>query len=237
LWSTSIKDLFLGGVTAGVKGLTIEVCDFDSMTSDDVLGTAVVPPKDIYNAHEERLVYPLLIDGKDGFYVESGGSIAIRIRRATEDDKKFLATYQEYDERNETSGLLQKKEKKQKRGQHGISFFQSMLETKVKTFVEDGKKIEKYKVLPFPDPELFSDTDSSTSPPSDHTDTDASESGDPIWKTEDEIECNTLKPSRRYQHIGSGKIARVYLEVLACNNLPNMENIQAFGRNKTDAFV
>jgi hypothetical protein len=237
LWSTSIKDLFLGGVTAGVKGLTIEVCDFDSMTSDDVLGTAVVPPKDIYNAHEERLVYPLLIDGKDGFYVESGGSIAIRIRRATEDDKKFLATYQEYDERNETSGLLQKKEKKQKRGQHGISFFQSMLETKVKTFVEDGKKIEKYKVLPFPDPELFSDTDSSTSPPSDHTDTDASESGDPMWKTEDEIECNTLKPSRRYQHIGSGKIARVYLEVLACNNLPNMENIQAFGRNKTDAFV
>ena len=94
-----------------------------------------------------------------------------------------------------------------------------MLETKVKTFVEDGKKIEKYKVLPFPDPELSSDTDSSTSPPSDHTDTYASESGDPMWKTEDEIECNTLKPSRRYQHIGSGKIARVYLEVLACNNL------------------
>jgi hypothetical protein len=224
LWSTSIKDLFLGGVTAGVKGLTIEVCDFDSMTSDDVLGTAVVPPKDIYNAHEERLVYPLLIDGKDEYHVESGGSIAIRIRRATDYHKKFLATYQEYDERNETSGLLQKKEKKQKRGQHGISFFQSMLETKVKTFVEDGKKIEKYKVLPFPDPELSSDTDSRNF-------------ADPMWKTEDEIECNTLKPSRRYQHIGSGKIARVYLEVLACNNLPNMENIQAFGRNKTDAFV
>ena len=138
LWSTSIKDLFLGGVTAGVKGLTLEVCDFDSMTSDDVLGTAVVPPKDIYNAHEERLVYPLLIDGKDGFYVESGGSIAIRIRRATVDDKAFLATYQEYDERNETSGLLQKKEQKQKRGQHGISFFQKSLNLYMKTF---GKEL------------------------------------------------------------------------------------------------
>ena len=107
LWSTSIKDLFLGGVTAGVKGLTLEVCDFDSMTSDDVLGTAVVPPKDIYNAHEERLGYPLLIEDEDGFYLESGGSIAIRIRRATDYEKEFLEEeYESNDTMEAAQGLV-----------------------------------------------------------------------------------------------------------------------------------
>ena len=60
---------------------------------------------------------------------------------------------------------------------------------------------------------------------------------DHLWKTKDEIESETMKPSQTYQSIGSGKIARVFLEILACNDLPNKENVQAFGRNKTDAFV
>ena len=104
LLSSSIKDLFLSG---GVKGLTLEVCDFDSMTSDDVLGTAVVPPKDIYNAHEERLGYPLLIEDEDGFYLESGGSIAIRIRRATDYEKEFLEEeYESNDTMEAAQGLV-----------------------------------------------------------------------------------------------------------------------------------
>jgi len=45
-----------------------------------------------------------------------------------------------------------------------------------------------------------------------------------------------MQPSRQYQYVGSGKIAKVYLEILACDNLPNMETVGHFG-NKTDAFV
>jgi hypothetical protein len=77
------------------------------MTSDDVLGTAVVPPKDIYNAHEERLGYPLLIEDEDGFYLESGGSIAIRIRRATDYEKEFLEEeYESNDTMEAAQGLV-----------------------------------------------------------------------------------------------------------------------------------
>jgi len=237
LFTTSVRELFLGDINVGVQGLMLEVCDFNSKGSDDVLSTALVPPKDIYNAKEERLIYPLpLFLEEQQENVE--GSIAVRIRRATGYDKEFLSAYEEYEKRNETTGVLQKnnhQKGKKKRGEYGSGTLKSMLEKKVKTFVENGKKIEKYKVLPFPDPELVTGTDSSTDD-SNHADTDSFCSGDPIWKTASEIENITMQPSRHYLYIGSGNIARVYLEILACNNLPN-KDIPLFGRKKSDPFV
>ena len=231
LFTTSVRELFLGDINEGVQGLMLEVCDFKSRGANNVLSTALIPPKDIYNAKEERLIYPL------HFFLEEQqenmeGSIAVRIRRATDYDKEFLFAYEEYGKRDETTDVLQRN-KHQK--ECGSGTLKSMLEKKVKTFVENGKKIEKYKVLPFPDPELVTDTDSSTDD-SNHADTDSLSSADPIWKTANEIENITMQPSRHYQYIGSGNIARVYLEILACNNLPH-KDISLFGRKKSDPFV
>ena len=78
--------------------------------------------------------------------MESQGAIAVRLRCATDYDKEFLAAYEDYEKRNESTGVLQKKKKQRsikKRGEHGTDTITSLLEKKVKTFMEDGQKIEK----------------------------------------------------------------------------------------------
>lgn len=95
--------------------------------------------------------------------------------------------------------------------------------------------MKRYKVLPFPNPELVSSTNFSTNA-SCHIDTDTLSRVDRISKTAKEIESITMQPSRHYQYVGSGKIARVYLDILACNNLPN-KDIQISESNKSDPFV
>lgn len=217
LWTVTMEDLFLGSSKGGVGGLALEVCDYDSLSSDDTLGTAAVPPEDIYYGDEERMSYPLLAEDGDGYFLplKSGATIAIRVRRATSYHKEFLANYKQNVLKKNVSGVLEE-EKTDERG-HGI--IQTLLEKKIKVVHENGENVEKFKVLPAPDPEA--------------TSMDA----DPMWKTANEIDTLTMQPSRNYKYIGSGKIARVYLEILSCDNLPNMETVKAFGKNKTDAFV
>jgi hypothetical protein len=219
LWSVTVKDLFVEA-----DGLTLVVYDFDFSAGigerHEVLGAATVPAKDIFNAKEERLCYllkPITIGKKTKGH--NKGKIAIRIRRATEHDKEFLATYEEYRKKNATTGILSKadKSKKKERGEHGVSALRSFTETKVRTFIgDDGCKSLKYKAMPRPDPQKTTETE---------------------WMSTQEIETNVMKPSRKYEYIGNGKIARVYLEILSCDNLPNMEGVMGRFGNKTDGFV
>ena len=254
LFTTSVRDLFFldtgsyansDAVADAVEnGLMFEVCDNDRITSDGDLGIAIVPPKDIYSAHEERLVYPIeprwdISDqedqGQDDISdMNTQGTIAIRIRRATDYDKEFMATFQGYDKSDDTTAVLVERDDGKRRGEQGMNMLESMM-PKVKMTVRDGKKVKQFKILPFPDPKSVTDAHA-TIGTSVGTTTASELRKDRVWKTADEIELITMQPSRHYQHIGSGKIARVYLEVLACNNLPNMERIQFLG-NKTDAFV
>jgi len=156
------------------------------------------------------------------------GTIAIRCRRATEYDIEFMSKFEEYTKKfgargagvlgkDKEDSLLKKfGRKKKRRGELGMGTIQSMLEQKERTtHDEDGEKIPEYKTLPFPDPNDKSGTE---------------------WMTAKQIEKAVLAPSRQYQYVGSGKVARIFLEVLACDNLPNMEAAHIFG-NKTDAFV
>ena len=171
-----------------------------------------MPAKDLYNAKEERMVYPLkpLVGGSEK------GKIAIRCRRATDHDKEFLINYQESSKKKLTTGILKQSEGKTIiGGKHGVGMIRRIFETKVRTVVEDGQTIHKFKVMPRPDPDNATATE---------------------WMTHEEIEDAIMQPSRQYQYVGSGKIAKVYLEILACDDLPNMETVGHFG-NKTDAFV
>ena len=54
--------------------------------------------------------------------------------------------------------------------------------------------------------------------------------------TEDEIEYEYLKDSQHWIDSGSGKIGKIYVEVLGCDGLPNLDSGGFLG-NKTDAFV
>jgi hypothetical protein len=214
LWSISTQDLFVEA-----DGLTLMVYDFDMGGKNELLGAATVPAKDIYNANEERRCYPLkalvLGNRKRG---HDQGKIAVRIRRATDYDKEFLETYKKYERKRAVSGILDDNAKKSKgRGEHGASALRSFVETKKRTFIdEDGCKVYKYKTMPRPDPDNVSATE---------------------WMSEKEIELAVMKPSRHYEYVGSGNIAKIYLEILACDDLPNMEGqLGRFG-NKTDGFV
>lgn len=45
------------------------------------------------------------------------------------------------------------------------------------------------------------------------------------WLSATEIEKIVMEPtrSRNFKHFGSGKLAKIYLEILSCDDLPNME--------------
>lgn len=72
-------DLFSAG------GLNFLVEDHDDFSSNDLLGVASAPAKELYNAKGERLEYAF----------NTSGHIAIRCRRATDQDKEFLTQYEE----------------------------------------------------------------------------------------------------------------------------------------------
>lgn len=74
-----------------------------------------------------------------------------------------------------------------------------------------------FRVKPFPDPNQ----------PEDAT----------KWLTETQINKLALEPSRNWMEAGSGDLGKVFLEILQCDGLPNMDKATLNVRDKTDAFV
>ena len=54
--------------------------------------------------------------------------------------------------------------------------------------------------------------------------------------TAEQIEAECVKESKQWIDVGSGQLGRVFVEILGCDNLPNLDTGGALG-NKTDAFV
>ena len=77
----------------------------------------------------------------------------------------------------------------------------------------DDVKQTAYRVWPFPDPDSPNDE----------------------YLTKQQLRDVALKPSKAWVEAGSGEYGQVYLEVLGCDNLPNMDTELVDG--KTDAFV
>jgi hypothetical protein len=56
------------------------------------------------------------------------------------------------------------------------------------------------------------------------------------YMSEEQIYTETFGPSQNWTEAGSGNLGKVYLEVLRCEDLPNVDVGEAVG-NVTDAFV
>ena len=56
------------------------------------------------------------------------------------------------------------------------------------------------------------------------------------WMTEAELETESLKPSKEWIEIGSGDLGKLFVEILSCDGLPNMD-CKELGEGKTDAFA
>ena len=88
------------------------------------------------------------------------------------------------------------------------------LTTKVKKTDSNGETL--YKARPFPDPNR----------PAIETE----------WLSKEALQKAVLEPSRQWIELGEGDLGKIYLEILGCDGLPNMDTGALLG-NKTDAFV
>lgn len=73
----------------------------------------------------------------------------------------------------------------------------------------------EYRAKPFADPERKSET---------------------TWLTEKEIDFESQQSSKHWIEAGTGSLGKVFVEVLGCSNLPNLD-ASITGRDKTDAFT
>jgi len=79
----------------------------------------------------------------------------------------------------------------------------------------DSNGVKNYKVRPRPDPHNI----------------------EPIeWMSDDEIQHATMQESRQWIDAGTGDLGQLHVEVLGCDDLPNLD-AGGFAGNKTDAFV
>ena len=54
--------------------------------------------------------------------------------------------------------------------------------------------------------------------------------------TKEDLENECVKDSQHWTDTGSGNLGRLFVEILQCDDLPNLDT-GAFAGNKTDAFV
>ena len=205
LLKTTAKDLFLS------DGLLCLLLDFDGIGKDERLGAVTVPAKTMYDAKGERMTFK--IGPPPGKTDNPPGHMAIRIRRATEYDCRFLEEYQSSIKR----GLLGKKKAvrriEEEKSEGGAGLLSSYLRRQSRTVKENGKSVVQQRVRPGPDPKRKDTTE---------------------WMTSEQIEEECMKESTEWVDAGSGDLGRVYLEILGADDLPNLDT---GGRNKTDSFV
>lgn len=142
-----------------------------------------------------------------GETVYNEGKLVLRVRRATDHDIEFMEKY------NKSKKFDIK---------NVTDDLLPSLETggsALKKLIKNNKKTEmgqtKFLVRPGPDPKRKLETE---------------------WLTKEQIEEEAWKPSHSWLDIGSGNLGKVFVEVIKCDGLPNMDTGSAFG-NLTDAFV
>jgi hypothetical protein len=85
LFSVDAKELFLS------EGLTFIIMEFDALRPSTILGTVSMAPKDINSSNGERLEFKL--NPPPGGPATVPGYLAIRCRRASDYDIKFMKSF------------------------------------------------------------------------------------------------------------------------------------------------
>ncbi|KAG7350731.1 C2 domain containing protein [Nitzschia inconspicua] len=245
VWTLSTGSLFLIQVSLAEffensNYMEFIVKDYDSIGDHEILGSVLVSKTDMLNGTGDRVEYELNQYSGKNHILSSGAkkpSLALRFKLASEDDIKFMMTY----EANKKKGFFKQVRGAASRiagayagsdaasriaGQEvgaGLYASDSYLPLRVspnptiqrnKRPTEDGKAVQ-YRVKPFPDPDR----------PIEET----------KWLTHDEIEEEAFRPSTKWIEAGTGSLGKYYVEVIGCDDLPDMD-FSLTGRDKTDAF-
>jgi len=208
LLTTTADDLF-----DCQDGLKFEVKDYDTVGGSESLGHTFVSPRTLYEADGERMVFPLLPEaGRTSVTVK--GNIAIRCRHATEHDIEFMAKLKR------GMSKISEDDPTALSTDGGRSDLKSMMTMNTKTEKNtspDGgpAKLKKYKIRPYADPDRKSETK---------------------WLTHAQIQDEAMKRSKNWIDAGTGDLGKVYLEIIGCDGLPNLDSGGLVG-NKTDSYV
>lgn len=189
-------------------GLHFDIMDHDTVGKNDRLGHTCVDPKTMFHAKGERM--KLELEGKD-----TSGHIAIRIRHATPYDIQFITELEEKGNKKGHSGINEMlKVAHDNKG--GKSALKSVLSRNERTEKHGmAPPIKKFRTRPGPDPRRPDETE---------------------WMTKDMLNKEMMEDSREWIDAGSGDLGRLFVEVLECNGLPNLDTGGMMG-NKTDGFV
>jgi hypothetical protein len=200
-----------------------------------LIGKAEIDLSDALLSHcknEERFEVSLLDDDR----VMERGTLILRFRLAIPSDERFLSLLQnkpellkqssrraivpsdssdnDVDETNIVKSLLVTETNETKvAGDSFMHVLSSAFITKKKVDKISGSAMVLVK--PFPEPSNLKET---------------------TYLTSQELKKRTMLPSHQWIEAGSGKIGKVYLEILSCKDLPNVDVGQAIG-NLTDCFV
>ena len=197
LFSTTLRKLF-----DARDGLKFTVKDYDTVGKNKCLGVAVIPPRILYDANGERMVLPLVPEVGESFAKGGNGCIAIRCRKATEHDKEFMRKLNYGGIGNVGNASPTALESK-----GGKNALKSLVTLNTKTTADPTAKdikatIKKHRVRPYPDPERRAETK---------------------WMTSAELQEHAFRRSTNWIDAGSGSIGRIYLEVIGCDGLPNLD--------------
>lgn len=132
VWTVKTGSLFLLTVTSKElfmsDGLMCEVADFDKLGFNEVLGAIFLPPKFLYEAKGQRMTYKLQ-KSPHGAKDYGKGSLSVRVRHATANDKQFMKEL---------------KESNPKKGKESKPHAGAGRKSDVRSLVERNKKTEKH---------------------------------------------------------------------------------------------
>ena len=203
--------------------MTLHVYDYDLTGKDEFLGAAEVPSYTLFNAKEERETFdlkPVTFGHRTFPSMKAGqtfiGKIAIRCREATDYDIEFLNNYNKEKNQNRFQKMAKRKKDSALKKTDNPNALKSAIRKNVQhSKDEHGSKVVKYRIRPDPNPNAPSVK----------------------WMTKNELEEEVMAPSNTFRNLGfdsASCVAKIFLEILKCDDLPNLD----FGpRNKTDAFV
>jgi hypothetical protein len=180
--------------------------DYDSVGSDDIMGMVEIDKSEMLKGTGKRMEYDVQLDEHFKSSKSKKATLALRFKHASREDIQFLESFASNSNRHNGGVYIEE------------SFLpprphQVRRMTRMNRKGHDG--IVQYRVKPGPDPEREIET---------------------AWMTEKSLRFEARKPSTNWVESGSGKLGKVYFEVIGCNKLPNLD-YSLTGRNKTDAFV
>lgn len=263
LWTISSRSLFLFSTTPyHLMKTQLEVSlwfkrkdALNISTLEKVfLGKVVLDDDQILsNCNEQRVVVDLMDDFED-CGLGNRGKLTMRFRLGTKGDEDFLRAMSrryEMDHQSSFSGVYtafaatdhqngEAKEAKDGEGEHeteshtekrpiaflpteqdetqvaGESFIKGISSAfSSKSYYDKHAGTKKIKIKPHPDPDRVVETS---------------------YMSASEIKAETMAPSKEWVEAGSGTLGKLYLEILHCTGLPNVDVGETVG-NLTDAFI